>query len=217
MPPFVRTTKPMLSPGAASAAAEALTVKSAKPPGLSAARAVAVMLAPVVAACDWIVTDQLPAPLPASLTRTIMSFLAAPATTLSRANESDEGLVKICGSSARPTLASPAPCSVTAASCVRAVLAHAGPAVDITADLTCSGVHVGWCWRSSATAPATCGAAMLVPSKTANGEPANSGNVEERIAPPGAATSGFSRWPNAVGPAEEKLVTTPLRLVAMSS
>jgi hypothetical protein len=50
---------------------------------------------------------------------------------------------------------------------------------------------------------------MLVPSKGANGEPANSGRVEERISPPGAATSGFSRCPNAVGPADEKLVTTP--------
>ena len=49
---------------------------------------------------------------------------------------------------------------------------------------------------------------MLVPSKGANGEPANSGSVE-RISPPGAATSGLSRCPNAVGPAEEKLVTTP--------
>ena len=50
---------------------------------------------------------------------------------------------------------------------------------------------------------------MLVPSKGANGEPANSGSVDERISPPGAARSGFSRCPNAVGPAEEKLVTTP--------
>ena len=50
---------------------------------------------------------------------------------------------------------------------------------------------------------------MLVPSNGAKGAPANSGSVEERISPPGAARSGFRRCPNAVGPAEEKLVTTP--------
>ena len=56
---------------------------------------------------------------------------------------------------------------------------------------------------------------MLVPSKTANGEPpVNSGRVEERIWPPGADTSGLRRCPNAVGPPEEKLVTTPLRPVS---
>ena len=54
-----------------------------------------------------------------------------------------------------------------------------------------------------------CGVAMLVPSKTAKGEPANSGSVEERICPPGAEMSGFSWWPKSVGPAEEKLVITP--------
>ena len=53
---------------------------------------------------------------------------------------------------------------------------------------------------------------MLVPSKTANGPPAL-GSVAERIWPPGAPTSGFSRWPKAVRPAEEKLVTTPPRPV----
>ena len=58
---------------------------------------------------------------------------------------------------------------------------------------------------------------MLVPSKTANCDPpVNSDSVDERIWPPGAATSGLSRWPNAVGPAEEKLVITPLRFVTMS-
>ena len=57
---------------------------------------------------------------------------------------------------------------------------------------------------------------MLVPSKTANGAPANSGSVEERICPPGAATSGFSLWPKSVGPADEKLVMMPLRPVSIS-
>jgi hypothetical protein len=54
---------------------------------------------------------------------------------------------------------------------------------------------------------------MLVPSKTANGAPANSLRVEERICPPGAATSGLSLWSKLVGPADEKLVTIPLRPV----
>jgi hypothetical protein len=51
---------------------------------------------------------------------------------------------------------------------------------------------------------------MLVPSKTAKGPP-KAGRVDERMAPPGAPTSGFSTWPNAFGPPDEKLVTTPLR------
>ncbi len=59
---------------------------------------------------------------------------------------------------------------------------------------------------------------MLVPSKTANGgPPVNSGSVEERICPPGADTSGLSRCSKAVGPAEEKLVTMPLRPLSMRS
>src|SRR3954454_3574839 len=111
----------------------------------------------------------------------------------------------------------PAPSSVTAASFVRSVLPQAAPALDISADLTCCGDQAGCRWTSSATAPATCGAAMLVPSNTANGEPAFSGRVEERISGPGAATSGLSKCPNGVGPADEKLVTTPPRLVTMSS
>ena len=71
---------------------------------------------------------------------------------------------------------------------------------------------------SSAAAPATCGVAMLVPSSTANGEPpVNDGEVEERIWPPGAATSGFRRSSKLVSPAEEKSVTMPLRPVSTCS
>ena len=59
---------------------------------------------------------------------------------------------------------------------------------------------------------------MLVPSKTANGEPpVNSGKVDDRICPPGAETSGLSRCSNAVGPPEEKSVMTPLRPVSTRS
>ena len=38
----------------------------------------------------------------------------------------------------------------------------------------------------------------------------------EDVEPPGAETSGFSRWPKSVGPADEKLVITPLRSVGIS-
>ena len=41
-------------------------------------------------------------------------------------------------------------------------------------------------------------------------------SVAERIWPPGAPTSGFSRCPKAVSPPDEKLVTMPLRLVSSS-
>ena len=57
---------------------------------------------------------------------------------------------------------------------------------------------------------------MLVPSKTANGPP-KAGMVEDRIAPPGAPTSGFRVCPKAVGPPDEKLVTTPLRPLSCCS
>src|SRR5205823_10940904 len=89
-------------------------------------------------------------------------------------------------------------------------------AVETSADFTCCADQPGCRCTSRAAAPTTCGVAMLVPSKTANGEPANSGSVDERICPPGAATSGLSRCPKSVGPADEKLVTIPLRPVLSS-
>jgi len=49
--PFVRTTKPMSSPVAASAATCAVTGRSTAPPGASAIVAGAEMFAPVVAVC----------------------------------------------------------------------------------------------------------------------------------------------------------------------
>ena len=125
--------------------------------------------------------------------------------------------MKRSGSSARGRFTRPPPSSTTGASFVLWVSAHAGPAVETSADFTCCADHPGCRWTSSAAAPATCGVAMLVPSKTANCEPANSGSVEERICPPGAATSGLSRCPKSVGPADEKLVTIPLRPFSMSS
>src|SRR5204863_1213157 len=106
------------------------------------------------------------------------------------------------GSSAATRLASPAPSSTTGASCVRAVLPHAGPAVDMSADFTCEGVQLGCRSSRSAAEPAMWGVAIEVPAKTANVEP----TVEESTSSPGAEMSGFSMWPKFVGPADEKLV-----------
>ena len=105
--------------------------------------------------------------------------------------ESEAGSLNSFGSSAACTLISPLPSRSTDASCVRNVSPQAGPAVDMSADFTCSGDQLGWRWSRSAAAPATCGAAMLVPSNTANGPP-EFGSVDDRIAPPGADTSGLS-------------------------
>ena len=123
--------------------------------------------------------------------------------------------MKRTGVSAAATFASPPPARSTGASTVRAVSAQAVAAVETSADLTCAGVQPGCRWSRIATAPVTCGADMLVPSKTANGPPAPF-RVEERICPPGAARSGLSRCSNGVSPAEEKLVTTPPRPVCSS-
>jgi hypothetical protein len=69
----------------------------------------------------------------------------------------------------------------TDASCVSEESPNAGPAVDMSADFICCGVHDGWRCVRSAAAPATCGAEKLVPSSTAYWSPANSGSVDERI------------------------------------
>ena len=119
------------------------------------------------------------------------------------------------GSVARGMLIRPPPSRITGASLLRAVSAQAGPPVETSADLICCGPHVRCSWMRSAAAPVTCGAAMLVPSKTANGgPPVNDGSVDERICPPGAATSGFSSSSKLVSPADEKSVTIPLRPVS---
>src|SRR3954466_10580529 len=215
--PFVRTTKPMSSPVAAPEVACAVTDRSTSPPGASAASGGTVIVVPPDAVCGCSVTVHVPAPLPASVTWRIELRDTGPFVTFRSLSDTDAGSVKICGSFARATLIRPAPSSVTAASVVRSVLPHAGPPVDISADFTYYLDHVGCCWTSSAAAPVTWGADMLVPSKTANGEPANSVSVEERICPPGAARSGFNRCPNAVGPAPEQRVTMALSPVAAAS
>src|SRR4051812_10727163 len=87
--------------------------------------------------------------------------------------------------------------------------ASTGDPVCTSADLICSTVQVGWRWRRSAAAPATCGEAMLVPLNPAH-VPSRAG-TEDRISTPGAATSGLSWSDTGVGPAEEKDARTGLR------
>src|SRR5436305_4325757 len=87
----------------------------------------------------------------------------------------------------------------------------------MSADLTCHADQPGCCWSSNAAAPAMCGVAIDVPAKTENVEPVVSGGVDESTSRPGAEMSGFNSWPKSVGPAEEKLVITPLRAVWISS
>src|SRR5918992_5737369 len=103
----------------------------------------------------------------------------------------------------------PAPCRAVVASLPPS---KAGEAVSASADLTCATVQVGCRWVSSAAAPATWGAAMLVPEKPAH-VPLRAG-TEERIWTPGAETSGFSWREIGVGPAEEKSAIRASTVVA---
>jgi hypothetical protein len=216
--PRRRVTNPKSSPGWAPEPAPTVTVSIALPPGASRSVGEAVIVAPGDALWLWSPTCHVPSPPPASETVSASCLLGvAVVARFSSPNESDCGSVKASGLSAPGSQASPAPSSSTDASVVRLVSENAGAAVDISADLTCFGVQPGCRCRSNATEPAMCGVAMLVPSKTANGEPANSDSVEERICAPGADTSGLSLCSNGVGPAEEKLVITPERPVAISS
>ena len=214
--PWRRITKPLSMPVGAPAVAVAASPSVVLPPGATVITGGSSSDAPAVADCGRSSTVHVPAPPPASWTVKSICLRAAPFAGLTSPNESEAGSLKMRGSSAAWTLISPAPSSSTEASFVRNVSPQAGPAVDMSADLTCAGDQLGWRSRRSAAAPETCGAAMLVPSKTANGPP-EFGSVDERIAPPGAETSGLSACSYAVGPADEKLVTIPLRPVAMSS
>src|SRR5262249_51420067 len=171
---------------------------------------------PGLADCTSIATDQAPPPVPASESESSSGFRGAPVSLLRNPNESDEGWAKSFGVFAEATSMRPAPSSSTEASCVRALSLHAGCAEVISADFTCSGDQAGCCCSRSAAAPETCGADMLVPSRTMKLSPAACFTLEERMFSPGAATSGFSLWSKFVGPPEEQLVISPLRPVAIS-
>ena len=105
------------------------------------------------------------------------------------------GVGRTSGVSAASTSSSPAPARVGS---TRDVAGPTGRAVTVSAAFTCAGLQSGWRWSSSATAPETCGAAMLVPERV----PQPSG-WDERMAVPGATTSGFSLKDRGVGPEEE--------------
>src|SRR5919109_2055562 len=79
---------------------------------------------------------------------------------------------------------------------------NAGRAVRARAAFTWATLQVGWRCVSKAAAPATCGAAMLVPDRPCH-VPSRAG-TEERIPTPGAVTSGFNCSEIGVGPADEK-------------
>ena len=167
------------------------------------------------ASCDCWATAavQAPAPPPASASATSREALRP---RRSRPNDRSAGAEKSFGSSAFGRSITPPPSRMVDASLVRFSSVNAGSPVRTRADLICATVHVGWRSRSSAAAPATCGAAMLVPLKMAQ----RSCGCAERMFTPGEATSGLSRSETGVGPAEEKSPITsggPLREVVTAA
>src|SRR5581483_1726385 len=92
------------------------------------------------------------------------------------------------------------PPSRVAGTSVVVPVACTGSAVDSSADLICSTVHVGWRCMRTAAAPATCGDAMLVPLHDAQ----SVFGIDERTFTPGAVTSGFISSETGVGPLDEK-------------
>src|SRR5262249_8916488 len=111
-------------------------------------------------------------------------------------NESPVGAAKRSGTSARGRSITPPPVRATGTPAT-------GSPVCTSADLTCATVQSGCRSLSSAAAPATCGAAMLVPLRSPHGPPSFDGS-DEITSTPGAATSGFISSESGVGPADEK-------------
>ncbi len=153
-------------------------------------------------------TVQSPSPPPRSRTSTGRVVVVPSASV---PNPSEGGSASIPGSTAAATFTRPAPAASGEASRVPASSTNAGLAVAISAPLTSAGVQSGCACRSSAAAPATTGVDIDVPSYTAQ-SPATSfveSGIDERMPTPGAARSGFRRWSNGVGPADENVATTP--------
>src|SRR5207237_8296843 len=73
-------------------------------------------------------------------------------------------------------------------------------------------VQSGWRWRRSAAPPATCGLAMLVPLSCA--QVSSCFGTDDRIATPGAVTSGLSWSEIGVGPLDENDAITSLFVAA---
>ena len=138
-------------------------------------------------------TAHWPAPPPASV-RPLASPPDGP--RFRNPNESVVGEAKTRGRSARTRSTKPPPSRVVEAAHPR--VSRARCPVVTSADLTCAGVQVGWRWSKTAAAPATWGAAMLVPLSVCHW-PRRLG-AADRISTPGAATSGLRRSDSGVGP-----------------
>src|SRR5262249_55710612 len=110
---------------------------------------------------SWIATETLhvPEPPPASVTWTVC---VACLPVRRSPNERPVGAGKIIGLSAWGSQISPPPSRVVGTS-PRCEESRTGRPVDSSADLICATVQPGWRSRRRAAAPATCGAAMLVP------------------------------------------------------
>ena len=104
----------------------------------------------------------------------------------------------------------PPPSRVVSASCPPR---STGWPVWTSADLICCTDQDGCRWCRSAAAPATWGAAMLVPLKLAQ-SPSRRG-TEESTSTPGAVTSGFIRRESGVGPLDEKEAICGAALLAL--
>ena len=166
-----------------------------------------VTVTPSTEVMSWTDASQVPVPPPASASASSRESLAPGRT---RPNETLVGAANTSGTSAPGRSIRPPPSRSGETSFPRLLSAETGLPVRTSADFTWAGVQVGWRCRSSATAPATCGAAMLVPSQAAQ-SPSRRGS-DERICTPGAATSGFSWRLIGVGPPEEKsaIRSTPM-------
>jgi hypothetical protein len=139
----------------ASPATRTVTGIVTSPPGATDTEPATSICTPELCACGASATVQVPEPLPASVSVSSIDFRCGPVETSIPWNDSDCGSVKIFGSSAAETFASPAPSRSTGASFVRAVSPQAAPAVDIRADLTWYADQPGCCSSRSAAAPAT--------------------------------------------------------------
>src|SRR5581483_6268984 len=186
--PSVSTTNPVTS--ASGALSETVAVRSRRPGTATVGGAAT----PTPLAAPWraTVTVHVPAPPPASVSET---DLVAPAPGLSRPNDRSAGSAKTSGALAAGTWTRPPPSRVVGSSFAAE---GAGFPVRTGADFTWATVQSGCRCSRSAAAPATCGAAMLVPLNDA--QVPSCGGTEEVMSTPGAATSGFIPSEIGVGP-----------------
>ena len=171
---------------------------------------------PLGCACGRTSTDQVPAPSPASETASRSDFETPPLFTFRSENESETGSVKSFGSLARRrrrcrsrrSAPAPRPCGPC----------RPRPARQSRRAPTSPGAPSSSDAAARAARPLPRRAARPCSSRRRRRRARRRSGASRRgSAPPGAPTSGFSRWPNAVRPPEEKLVTMPPRPVASSS